>query len=67
LMLALFGAAGSVGWERARSLVLALIAGVSRAVLGILIALIAAFLLNLFPLLQEGDLWQLSQPFDAAT
>jgi hypothetical protein len=47
LMLALFGAAGSVGWERTRSLVFALIAGASCAVLGILIALIAAFLLNL--------------------
>jgi len=47
LMLALFGAAGSVGWEHTRSLVLALIAGVSCAVVGILIALIAAFLLNL--------------------
>lgn len=47
LMLALFGAAGSVGWERTRSLVLALIAGTSCAVVGILIALIAAFLLNL--------------------
>src|SRR5215813_471794 len=47
LMLALFGAAGSAGWERTRSLVLAIIAGTSCAVVGILIALSAAFVLNL--------------------
>jgi len=46
-MLALFGAAGSAAWERTQSLVLAVIAGVWRAMVAILIALCVAFCLNL--------------------
>lgn len=46
LMLALFGAAGSVAWERTQSLVLAVIEGVWCAMVAILIALCVAFCLN---------------------
>jgi hypothetical protein len=47
LMVALFGVAGSIGWACTRSLMSAFIADMACAVVGILVALIAAFLLNL--------------------
>ena len=47
LMLALFGAAGSMAWERTRSLGLAVIAGVWCAITGILITVCVVFSLSL--------------------
>lgn len=47
LMVALFGAAGSAAWERTRSITQALIAGLCCAIVSTLIALCAAFYLNL--------------------
>jgi hypothetical protein len=47
LMLALFGAAGSAAWERTRSIVLAVIAGLWCAIVAMLIALCVAFCVNL--------------------
>ena len=47
LMLGLFGAAGSIGWKRARSVVLAVVAGLWCGSLAILILLSFALTLNL--------------------
>lgn len=47
LMLALFGAAGSMAWERTRSLGLAVIAGVWCAIIGMLIIICVVFSVSL--------------------
>ena len=47
LMLALFGAAGSMAWERTRSLGLAVIAGVWCAIIGMLILICVVFSVSL--------------------
>jgi hypothetical protein len=64
LMLALLGTAGAAGWERARSLVLAVTSGVSCAIVATLITLSFAISFNLFFAARVD--WQLREAFAAS-
>jgi hypothetical protein len=64
LMLALLGTAGAAGWERTRSLVLAVTSGVSCAIVATLITLSFAISFNLFFAARVD--WQLREAFAAS-